>query len=342
MSNLENISSLLTENGFSHHGFTELTKPLSIDKYSEWIDKNYYGNMEYLKDHLPIKENPKQISSTLNSAIVITQKYFPNPKPHGLFQHLNIAEYAKNYDYHHWLKKELSELTQKLQELYPSEEFLCYTDSGPILERDLAYRAGLGWIGKNSCLIDKKEGSLFFIAEILTSLKFSISISPSPDHCGKCNLCVEACPTDALLGDKTMDATKCISYLTIENKKPANKKLRSQIGDLMFGCDICQTVCPWNQKIIKSELITNPTKKTTKQETTEELRQILTSSNSQLSKKIKLTPLNRAGAKGLKKNALVVAANIKAKDLASEIRPYTQHETLSELAEWALSEIENS
>lgn len=340
MSNLENISTLLNTHGFSHHGFAALTKPLSIDKYSEWIDKNYYGNMEYLKDHLPTKENPKKILSSLQSAIVVTKKYYPNPKPHNLFTSLNIAEYAKNFDYHHWLKSELNTLASDLKSLYPSEEFLCYTDSGPVLERDLAYRAGLGWVGKNSCLIDKKEGSLFFIAEILTSLKLTSTIAPSPDHCGKCNLCVEACPTDALLGDKTMDATKCISYLTIENKKPADKNLRPKVGDLLFGCDICQTVCPWNQKIIKHELLNQ--NKPSKNQTIEELKQILTSSNKQLTKKIKLTPLNRAGAKGLKKNALVVAANIKAKELTSEIKTYTEHETLSQLAEWALSEIEKS
>ena len=216
---------------------------------------------------------------------------------------------------------------------------MAFTDAVPLLERDMAAQAGLGWVGKNSCLIHPKRGSLFFIGEILTSLSCENSPELMHDYCGSCTACIDACPTDALIEPRVLDSNRCLAYWNIESKENPPEEIRKAMGDWFFGCDICQTICPWNIKLHKEEPHF-PNKETQELEMIVQLRGILQSSNNKLLKSVKQTPLSRAGAKGLKRNALLVAGNMKLVELRDDITAYLDHETLGEMARWALRELE--
>lgn len=339
------IDETLEDLGFSHFGFTSLSKPLSFEFYKEWLNQGLHGDMKYLEDHAPIKEEPRSKWPRAQSALVFAIPYFPHPEKKQDFplKQARVSLYAQGMDYHFWFKERMAELCKKLQGLMPEEEFLPFTDSSPVLERDLAKRAGLGWVGKNTCLIHPKKGSLFFIGEIYTSLKLETEIEPLPDFCGTCTRCIDICPTGALLEPRKMDARKCISYLTIESRQVPSEELRPQIGDWFFGCDLCQTVCPWNQKVFKGQLSIE-TNLTLTQENEEllinDLRYILTASGKKIGRDFLGTPLARAGSFGLKRNALIVVANKRIKALSEEVKTLLQHEKLGELASWTLKQIE--
>lgn len=275
------LNHLQQQIGFDQIAISPIGTPITIDFYEKWLSNNSYGNMDYLQKHLPFKKDPQKLltlktrtshttttSNTkssaaspsfakpiLKSVISVTHSYFPVVQPNSNLSSARISLYAQNIDYHYWLKDKLNQSIQILLEKYPQHYFLPFVDSGPVLERNWAYQNGLGWFGKNTCLIHPKKGSLFFIAEILTSIDVSTretSIATLPDFCGKCTKCIDICPTSAIQPDRNLLADQCISYLTIESKKTPPLKLRSKIGDWFFGCDLCQTVCPWNQKVFKS------------------------------------------------------------------------------------------
>lgn len=300
--------------------------------------------MEYLARHLPQKENPENFLPQARSAIVVACEYIPHPAPQtpAPLKDLRVAFYARGADYHEWLKAKLDAVIDDLKKLYPDEEFVAATDSSPVLERDLAYRAGLGWVGKNTCLIDQKRGSFFLLGEILTSLEAETAQVLHPDRCGTCTKCLDACPTQALIEPRKMDARLCISYLTIESKAVPAIELREKMGDNFFGCDICQAVCPWNEKAFGATVRDEQaTILKVKHEAVAELRFILRSSNKALERHFKHSPLARARGFGLKRNALIVAANQGLSELVSDIRPLTTDPRLGELACWALKRLEN-
>lgn len=329
-----------SELGFAKWGSASLSQPLTLEFYKTWLEKNYFGEMEYLKTHLPLKENPKLLDTRIESALVFAHPYVPHPKPLTPLPHLRTALYAQGEDYHFWLKDKLKQIAAQLQEQYPDEVFLSFTDSSPVLERDLAYRAGLGWVGKNTCLIDRKDGSLFLIGEIATSLKFQEKAELSHDFCGTCTRCIDICPTKALEAPRLLNAQKCISYLTIESRQTPAPSLRPLIGDHFFGCDLCQTVCPWNQKVFGSRLEVEAKRKLdTSADLTSELRMILTLSGKKLQKLYFGTALMRAGPFGLRRNAMIVAANQRLKELTPEIESFLGDEQLGELAQWTLNQM---
>lgn len=334
------------ELGFSGWGISSLKEPLTISKYKEWLDKNYHAEMKYLETHLPIKADPRGHFQFMQTALVFSFPYFPvieegghqaspadaetslpsalTSKSNSPFplKHLRVASYAQKTDYHFWIKEKLQTMIQSLQKLHPEHTFMAAVDSSPILERDLAARAGLGWFGKNTCLIHPKKGSLFFICEILTSLKIEPVTAAVPDFCGNCTKCIDICPTKALEEPRVLNANKCISYWTIESRSTPPVELRSQIGDWFFGCDLCQTVCPWNEKVFKGQLNTSQMLEYPEEQTNaliEELRLILTLSGKKLSKLFALTPLDRAGSFGLRRNALIVIGNRKLYQLKAEV-----------------------
>lgn len=327
---------------------TPLNKPMTIQFYKNWIANNQHGDMNYLEAHIPFKEDPTKIHESLRSAITIAFQYFPVTKPFAQYVPARAALYSQNEDYHFWLKEKLNLSIDYLKTQYPNEYFTPYVDSGPVLERDLAYRAGLGWFGKNTCIIHSQKGSLFFLAEILTSLEVTEEIPVHEDLCKNCTKCIDICPTGALSDDKKLNANKCISYLTIESKTVAPKDLRTQIGDWFFGCDLCQTVCPWNQKHLNilpvddfkksNELLPILSKEKT-QELEDFFRTILESSNKKIQKIFWGTPLLRSGGFGLKRNAMVVIANRQMKKLKPEVSKYLKDPKLSELAEWTLDQL---
>ena len=326
-----------------------LNTPLTIDFYEKWLNQDFHASMGYLKDHLELKRTPQQISQNLRSVISVAQSYFPSAQKSQQNFPARIALYSQNEDYHFWLKEKLHKIAAQLKIDFPEHEFLVYVDSGPVLERDLAYQNGLGWFGKNTCLIHPQHGSLFFIAEILTSLETENANQVLPDFCGKCNKCQEVCPTQAIVAPKTLDANKCISFLTIESKTTPPIELRPKIGDWFFGCDLCQTVCPWNEKYFKLNDLLNdsgtsksPLKELNSQERTELIeyfRFLLTASHKKIQKHHYGSPLLRAGAKGLKRNALIVIANQKLIELKAEVA-HLKNSELEELSTWTLNQLQ--
>lgn len=326
-------------------GWTALTRPLSMDIYLRWLEAGRHGTMKYLYDHASLKENSKAWAPRAVSAIVVTKPYAPtHPYPSGAEkpQALRTALYARGGDYHSFFKEELEGAAHRLKLVFPEHEFLCFTDSAPVLERDLAYRAGLGWIGKNSCLIHPQQGSLFFIGQILTSLPAPDSPAPVTDHCGTCDRCITACPTGALLGDRTLDARRCISYWTIEARTEAPSEIRASMGDWFFGCDICQTVCPWNEKVFGREAMKKETLGASSNHhegLIDDLRWILNSSGREISRHLRSTPLMRARPAGLKRNALIVIGNLKIQALGGEVQRSLKDPRLKDLAQWVMTQL---
>jgi epoxyqueuosine reductase len=348
----ETVARILAQENLEHFGLTELNKPFSIGLYDEWLKLGRNGDMSYLAAHADAKANPKSLGARLQSAIVVTKNYVPHPKPANswpLKGGAQVAAYARGRDYHHFFLGQLNRVANELSKIFPGEEFTVFVDSGPVLERDLAARAGLGWIGKNTCLIDRTRGSLFWIGEIYTSMDLSVDSDKrgvtqplSADFCGTCTRCLDACPTGALVSPRELDARLCISYLTIESKEPAPLSLRKKIGDWIFGCDICQTVCPWNIKALGAELMAetvNPSK-SDRQALVDDLSYILNSSIRALERDFHGTALARVNGIGLKKNAIVVAANRHVTEVVPQISKLLTHFRLGELAKWALDEMQ--
>lgn len=339
---LNQINPLCQELGFSHWGMTSLSSPLTLNHYEAWLEQGYHGSMQYLKNHLPQKQNPRLLGENLRSAIMVAHPYLPHPQGENPFPANRIARYAQGDDYHFWLKAKLEQLKQFLISLYPQEAFITFTDSGPILERDLAVRAGLGWVGKNTCVIHPHEGSFFLIGEILTSLENPDQNALVHDFCGTCSRCIDVCPTKALEEPRKLNATKCISYLTIENRQAPATELRSGIGDWLFGCDLCQSVCPWNNKAFQTGNDSHhlrPLSASDRAAVVAELRELLLSSNNAIERKLGASPMTRTGGSGLKRNALVVIGNLKLHELHSEVTSLTSHEKWAELAQWTLAQL---
>lgn len=331
--------------GFLEISTTELQTPLTIDFYRSWLEQGFHGEMEYLAKHLPLKANPTEFQPLLKSAIVLTAPYFPHPRPVFISTSLRTAAYSQGEDYHLFLKEKMSQLIAELKIQYPDNQFYPATDSQPILERDLAKRAGLGWFGKNTCLIDRKHGSLFFLCEILTDLEFQTTATVSQDFCGTCTKCMEACPTQAFESPRVLNAKKCISYLTIESRQIPPVDLREKVQDWFFGCDLCQNVCPWNQKLFKEKLEIVPKRALSSQDRADllnELREVLTLSGKKLQKKFAGTPFLRAGPFGLRRNAILVATNQQLSELKDVIESWKNDLKLAELVQWSLSKLEET
>jgi len=226
--------------------------PEARDRFQLWLERGYQAEMDWIVRSACRRTDPKQLLSSVRSVIMLGVNYY-NPtnmdRPEG---HGRVSNYARGRDYHKVIKRKTLHLINKLQEQVAPEEhdFFWYVDYGPMLERAYAAKAGLGYIGKNSMLINRTFGSYFFISEILTSVELEPDEPYSGNHgaCGTCTLCIEACPTGAIVGDAEVDAGRCISYLTIERSSEIPDDLRRRMGTMIFGCDICQQVCPHNRK----------------------------------------------------------------------------------------------
>jgi epoxyqueuosine reductase len=327
------------EYGFDLLSWIPLPRPLTFSFYSNWLEEQRHGDMAYLKAQSTLKEDPRHVFEQGKSLIVAGVRYKPHPEPLEPFpDSLRIAAYAKGRDYHLWLAEKLNKLAESIKSQNPTFEYMIATDSKPFLERDLAQQAALGWIGKNTCLIHPKEGSFFFLAEILTNLEITgPDLEPIPDFCGKCTRCLDACPTGALESPRLLDARKCISYWTIESKEVPPQELREKMGDWFFGCDICQDVCPWNEKVFRKRA--SPQTAPSEATLSEELRFFLTASNREMERQWGHTPLLRARPRGLRRNAILVAANKGLRELRPEIERWKEDAELGELARWALERL---
>lgn len=214
-------------------------------RLESWLKQNLHGEMQYMENYFDKRLDPTLLVEGSKSVISLMYNYYPKELQRE--DSFKISKYAYGEDYHHVIKNKLKELTQFLTDEIGEINTRIFTDSAPVLDRAWAKKSGLGWIGKNSMLINPKKGSFFFLAEIILDVELDAD-GPIKDYCGTCNACVEACPTEAILPNKVVDGSKCISYFTIELKNEIiPNEVKGKFDDWMFGCDICQNVCPWNR-----------------------------------------------------------------------------------------------
>ncbi len=235
--------------GFADCGIAQATDLQEDAKFlRDWLDKNFNASMRYMQNYFDKRTNPKLLVENAKSVIVVLLNYLPQQtQPQHVPQ---IAKYAYGEDYHFVIKSKLRKLQQFIDENAEHECQIC-CDSAPVLERRWAERAGLGWIGKSGMLIHPKLGSYTFIGEIITTLPLDYDV-PQNNRCGTCEECLKACPTNALIAPNRLDARRCISYQTIENRSEIPAELLSACGNRLFGCDACIDICPWNKKALKT------------------------------------------------------------------------------------------
>jgi len=327
--------------GFILAGVTTPELPPHYSTFERWLAQGFHGQMNYLAtDRSRVRRaDPKQILPECKSILVLATPYNPPlPKGEGLGVRVEgkVASYAGGADYHDVLPARMKELVAFIEEQVGSPiRNRWYTDTGPILERDLAQRAGIGWIGKNTCLIHPKQGSYFLLSEIFLDLE----LEPDPpfitDHCGTCTRCIDACPTDCILPDRTLDATRCISYLTIELKDDIPVELRDKMGKWVFGCDICQMVCPWNRFAPEGDPAFSD------KEPHAPLTDELSLTPQTFNQRFKRTPIQRAKRRGYLRNVAVALGNAGDMQALPVLQSALNDEEplIREHAQWAINKI---
>lgn len=233
--------------GFDYCGIAK-AEQLSEDakRLERWLNKNFNGKMQYMENYFDLRTNPTLLVPDAKSVITLMKNYFPSQQQN--IHAPKISKYAYGKDYHDVIRQQLKEFLSIIQKEVGEINGRGFVDSAPVLERAWAVKSGLGWIGKNGNLITKQNGSFFFIATLIVDLKLDYDDPLAKDFCGSCTKCIDACPTDAILADKVIDGSKCISYFTIELKDALlPDAMKNKFNDWMFGCDVCQDVCPWNR-----------------------------------------------------------------------------------------------
>lgn len=329
--------------GFDLAGITTLGEPATRAHFDAWLDDGHHGEMGYLDGGgAELRRDARRPHPGATHAVVVAMSY-GGREPGGA-----IARYARGDDYHEVLRERVRELHHWLErELGTSINARPYVDSGPILERDLAQRAGLGWFGKNTMLINPRIGSFFFIASLLVELELEPDAPFEADRCGTCTRCLNACPTQAFVAPHVLDARRCISYLTIELKGAIDEALREAIGDRLYGCDVCQEVCPWNVSFTTAlrEPVFAPRSMFhdagSRDGTRALAREILMMSPANYATAFKGSAIKRAKLWMLQRNACVVLGNVgTADDLAVlEAMLAHEHDVVREHAGWAAARI---
>ena len=357
---------LALECGFTEAGVVALphaNQERDAARFEQWVQAGRAGSMSYLqrKETKAGDEDERLLRSRVaipfpwaRSALVCWANY-NSPQPRSIEPAPENAGWIARYawssktdadgtrrpsDYHKVLLKRIKAIEAQLHDQYGTFEARAFVDTGPVIERALAEAAGLGWTGKNTCLIDPKLGSYGFLAVLLTSLEVKAAerLMTVPDRCGSCRRCLDACPTGALIAPYQMDATKCISYLTIEHRGPIAPSLMEGMGRQVFGCDICQDVCPWNRKAVMStdlELQTRP------ELVNPALEALAAMDESEFERKFNGSPVRRAGFLGLKRNVAIAVGNSGLSRFAPWLEQWAESEDegLRSAARWALEKI---
>ncbi len=245
-SNTETVKLIARELGFSFCGIAK-TEFLSEEapKLEEWLKRGYQGKMGYLENHFDKRLDPTKLVPGAKSVVSLVYNYSPQER-HQKNDQLKIAKYAYGQDYHFVIKDKLKIFMEKMEDRIGAVEGRVFVDSAPVHERAWAAKSGLGWVGKNSLLLNREMGSFFFLAELIIDLDLEPD-GPMKDYCGTCTACQDACPTDAIPAPYVVDGSRCISYLTIELKEEIPSEFKGKMENWAFGCDICQDVCPWNR-----------------------------------------------------------------------------------------------
>lgn len=295
--NTQLVKSLAKELGFSFcgiskAGFLEEEAP----RLERWLSRNMHGEMSYMANHFDKRLDPTLLVPGAKSVVSLLFNYFPEKKQNNT--DVKISKYAYGEDYHKVVKDRLHAFVERIREKIGDVEGRAFVDSAPVLDKAWARKSGIGWIGKNANLINKGHGSFFFIAELIIDLDL-IDDSPTTDHCGTCTACIDACPTEAIVEPYVVDGSKCISYLTIELKNAIPEEFKSKMDHWVFGCDVCQDVCPWNR-------FSKPHRES-RFEPHEEImnfnrRDWMELTEDVFKNRLKKSPLQRAGYMGLIKN----------------------------------------
>ncbi len=241
------IKNLATGNGFNYCGIAK-AQILDEDakRLESWLNKGMHGTMQYMENHFDMRIDPCKLVPGAKSVITLLLNYFPEQEQTSQAPH--ISKYAFGNDYHEVIRSKLKLFLLQIKEQIGEVHGRGFVDSAPVLERAWAQKAGIGWIGKNGNLINKQSGSFFFIATLIVDLELMYDDAFAKDYCGTCTKCIDACPTDAILPDKVIDGSKCISYFTIELKEALiPESMKGKFDNWMFGCDVCQDICPWNR-----------------------------------------------------------------------------------------------
>ena len=307
------VKSAATEAGFELAGIAPVRQFPELEHFESWIAAGHAGEMHYLEardESGNLKRSSLQSAVPWARSVIVCAVNYNTSHPYSTrvdgTKQCWISRYAwTKEDYHESVMKRLRAVERKLQAVVPEVETRCYVDTGPLIERVYAKYAGVGWIGKNTCIINQRQGSWLFLGVILTSLDLAPDI-PAPDRCGTCTRCIDACPTDAITAPYRLDSNRCIAYLTIEKRGSISEELCDGIGRHVFGCDICQDVCPWNRKApattapdfqAREELI-NPALEWLARLTAEEFRE-----------KFRHSAMRRTQRNGLRRNAVIAMGN---------------------------------
>ncbi len=331
--------------GFDLAGVARALPTPETEFLRDWLARGYAGEMGYLARRVDERVDPRRVLEGARSVVAVGLVYDPGPRDPTRPGEGDVARYAGGEDYHDVMGDRLRALESGLEALVPEPvRTRSYVDTGPVQERVFAAHAGLGWIGKNTCLIHPALGSYVFLGVVLTDLEMEPD-AREPDHCGSCRACLDACPTDAFAAPHVLDATRCISYTTIEARGAIDPALRSGQGDRVFGCDVCQEVCPWNLRErrqvppdtqgLRRRLRPRP------EWVRPSLRWILELSEEEWRGATHATAVGRARFRGLMRNALVAAGNSGDGKLADSIRRHVQggDPLLEEHARWALDRL---
>ena len=293
--------------GFGMCGFAPAIEPTGLSQLSEWLAAGYAGEMHYLSEHAAAYSHPQHLLEGVRTVVMLSLDYRtaePAPLQPGQGR---VSRYAwGTADYHNLIRDRLHQLADWLRREVPTAKTRGVVDTAPLLEREFARQAGLGWIGKNSLLLSRSRGSYFFLAALLTDLQLEYDAPHATDHCGTCTACLDACPTNAFPQPYVLDASRCISYLTIELRGQVPRELRAGMGDWVFGCDVCQDVCPWNRHSQESPLAEFQPQR---ELDPVDLASLFDLDEAEFRRRFRHTPLWRAHRRGLLRSAAIALGN---------------------------------
>ncbi len=328
------------ELGFDRVGVADAQSPPDYDRFREWLDAGRAAGMQYMERHAEARAHPNSVLEGVRSVVMVSLVYGeaaagPDDPAAG-----KIARYAKGRDYHHVVRAKLNELLEWLKQERPEIEGRAVIDTAPLLERDYARLAGLGWIGKNTLLIDRRVGSFTFLGAVLVDLALEADPPHATSHCGTCTRCIDACPTGAIVGPYQVDARQCISYWTIEHRGPIPEEQADRLDGWVFGCDVCQDVCPWNRKAPAGR---TPDLDARDEWTDPDLVEWLNRSKGDWKRALKGSALERARRVGLVRNAALALGSAGREDaapaLAERLADRAEDPVVRAAAAWALGRI---
>lgn len=325
--------------GFTQTGICPAVTWTGIARFAEWLDAGYAGQMHYLGNRREAYVHPRHVLDGAKSLIMLATNYHSVAKLSPRAGQGSVARYAWGTDYHDVLHERLARLVATAQDLLPGARARGIVDTAPLNEREFAQLAGLGWIGKNTLLLNRGLGSYFFLSCVLIDQELEYDAPANDDHCGSCTACLDACPTGAFPAPRVLDGRRCISYLTIELRESIPAELRAGLGDWLFGCDICQEVCPWNEKgartldaAFQPRPDSNPV----------ELTELFELSDEAFRARFRDTPLWRSKRRGILRNAALVLGNQRKANAIPALRQglYDAEPLVREASAWALGRMD--